>query len=148
MDLANINLQPIFNTIDAVKKQVHLESLLLDTEKFRKLISLAKQVFGDAFKIRVGEHWLEEVERAVIYKAKDRYDAIVLSFNLEGTEAKITYTYDDESNCWLAIMRSCKQANSIVNDLILTEKLAPLIQFEINHASFKVVELANKIKNA
>lgn len=146
MNLENISLKPIIENVCLAVKEAQREALSMDCAGLLKLIQTAKTIFKDNLKIKIGQCWFADILLTNIIRARDEYDSIQLSFETSEGLLDLVYSFDEEANCWLCIMRTAKKFPDLIIDLILTRKLASIIPFEMNMGSFKVVELANNLR--
>lgn len=148
MNLANINLQHIFEKLGTIIRESQHESLSLDCGRLLRLVKTAKCIFKDRLKVRIGKQWYTDITLETIIKARDSYDVIELCFDNLSDLINLTYGFDEELGYWICILKPTKDYQNIVLNLILTQKLAPITPFELNMGSFKVVELANNLRKA
>ncbi len=146
MNLANIDLGQIYYQMMILEREARYDSLSLDCMKLYKLIQTAKLVFKNEFKLRVGKKWFSDLMQWDIRLAKDSYDSIELHFK-EGAEAfSLVYGFDEEAGVWMQVLKQTNGSTEIVHNLILTQKIAARLNFEINLGSFSVVEIANNLR--
>ena len=148
MNLENIHLKEVFDGVVRLATEAHIASLSLDCARLQNLIQTARQVFKDTFKIRIGTQWYGDLSLPHVISARDNYDTLELSFGEAVNRVSFTYAFDEESGFWMCIFRPRLEAQDLLSNLILTQRLSSYLSFELNQASFKVVELANNLRKA
>lgn len=148
MNLDNINFKDVFDHVKILEHKTRFESLAVDCGKLLKIIQAAKTIFSDGFKIKFNDQWYSELSLQTIIEAKDKYIPIQLSFDSAESETCLTYSFDEEFGIWVCMFKPKSSKQDIIFNLLLTLKISPLLGFEFNLASFKVVELAYSLRKA
>lgn len=142
MNLANINLETIFNNIELIGKEIFIDTMTLNSIKFNGLIQTARLVFGSNFKVKLGDKVQSTLFPEQIIDASRNYDNIRLFIN----SSEITFSFDDESNHWIVVTTTDPEYKTILSNLIGLKKIAAKEKFEINLGSYKVLQIANELR--
>lgn len=148
MNLENLNVKEVFEGVVRLATEAHMASLSLDCARLQSLIQTARLIFNDAFKVRIGNQWYSELSLPSIIHARDNYDTLELSFGNSGDENRFTYAFDEEFGFWMCMFKPKTNAQDIVTNLILTQRLSAQLPYELNLGSFRTVELANNLRKA
>lgn len=142
MNLANINLETIFEKMKLIEKEVFIDTMTLNSVKFNGLIQTAKLVFGSNFSVRLKDKTTSTLFPEQIFDASKNYDGIKLFINSH----EITFSFDDETNHWVVMTTTDPEYKKILINLIGLKKIAAQEKFEINLGSYLAVDLVNKLR--
>ena len=145
MNLVNLNAEEINKAILANHRSASTSLQTMRHEKFLSFITVTKKIFGEGFKLSVPVE-PEQLTRAIIQTTGEVSGVIAMTvsscFGVKG----LSFMFDDDLGFWLLMRSHDQDQKELGRDIILTQMLSEILEFEINFPAFKIIEILNKLR--
>lgn len=145
MSLANLNVEELNKAVLANHHSACTALLTMRHEKFLSFIKLAEKVFGKGLSLSI-DSGAANLTRAIIQSTGEICGVIVMSLSSCFGERELTFMFEDELGYWLLMGSHNPDQIEFGRNLILTQMLSNILEFEISLPAFKIIEMLNKLR--
>ena len=145
MSLVNLNAEEINKAILANYHSACNLLLTMRHEKFLSLIRLADKIFGEVLSVSIDSK-VANLTRSTIQTTGEVCGVVVIGLNSCFEKRELTFMFEDELGYWLLMGSHNSDQIEFSRNLILTQMLSEILEFEVSLAAFKMIEILNKLR--